>query len=74
MKCLDSKLKLFASPTQLLAIEEFVAKETYRIPLGRVAESEEVSAVVAFLCLPAACYINGQVICVDGGKSVNGNL
>ncbi|URD80528.1 Tropinone reductase [Musa troglodytarum] len=58
----------------LLAMEEFVAKETYRIPLGRVGESEEVSAVVAFLCLPAACYINGQVICIDGGKSVNGNL
>ncbi|CAL9782839.1 unnamed protein product [Musa acuminata subsp. burmannicoides] len=58
----------------LLAIEEFVAKETYRIPLGRVAESEEVSAVVAFLCLPAACYINGQVICVDGGATADPRL
>ncbi|CAL9123636.1 unnamed protein product, partial [Musa textilis] len=57
----------------LLADEEFVRKESRCIPLGRVGESSEVSGLVAFLCLPAACYINGQVICIDGGKSANGN-
>ncbi|KAE8039127.1 hypothetical protein FH972_011569 [Carpinus fangiana] len=40
-------------------------------PLGRVGEPEEVSSMVAFLCLPAASYITGQNICVDGGITVN---
>ncbi|XP_022634150.1 tropinone reductase-like isoform X1 [Vigna radiata var. radiata] len=41
-------------------------------PLGRIGEAEEVSSLVAFLCLPAASYITGQTICADGGFSVNG--
>ncbi|QCD88386.1 tropine dehydrogenase [Vigna unguiculata] len=43
-----------------------------RTPLGRFGEGEEVSSMVAFLCLPAASYITGQTICVDGGFTVNG--
>ncbi|XP_074580638.1 noroxomaritidine/norcraugsodine reductase-like [Curcuma longa] len=58
----------------LLAMPEMKAKETNRIPLGRVGESEEVAQLVAFLCLPASRYITGQVIFIDGGKSINGNL
>ncbi|MGY3266152.1 SDR family oxidoreductase [Lysobacter sp. HA35] len=38
-----------------------------RTPLGRVGEPEEVAAAVAFLCLPAAAYITGECIAVDGG-------
>ncbi|XP_065025022.1 tropinone reductase homolog At5g06060-like isoform X2 [Musa acuminata AAA Group] len=53
--------------------EEFVAREARRVPLGRLGEPEEVAAVVAFLCLPAADYVDGQVIIVDGGRTVNGN-
>ncbi|KAM1167392.1 hypothetical protein TB2_028950 [Malus domestica] len=45
-----------------------------RCPLGRPGEPEEVSSLVAFLCLPAASYITGQTILVDGGVSVNGVL
>ncbi|HEY3056184.1 MAG TPA: SDR family oxidoreductase [Thermoanaerobaculia bacterium] len=43
-----------------------------RTPLGRVGEIEEVSGLAAFLCLPAASYITGQCIAVDGGFSVAG--
>ncbi|PPS06441.1 hypothetical protein GOBAR_AA14228 [Gossypium barbadense] len=43
-----------------------------RTPLGRAGEPKEVSAMVAFLCLPAASYVTGQLIFVDGGITVNG--
>ncbi|XP_012463319.1 tropinone reductase homolog At5g06060 isoform X3 [Gossypium raimondii] len=43
-----------------------------RTPLGRLGEPKEVSAMVAFLCLPAASYVTGQLICVDGGITMNG--
>ena len=41
--------------------------QTARIPLGRVGLPEEVAGVIAFLASPAAAYITGQAIHVDGG-------
>jgi len=38
-----------------------------QIPLGRLGAAEDVAAVVKFLASPAAGYVTGQVICVDGG-------
>ena len=38
------------------------------IPAGRLAQAEEVAAAVAFLCTPAAAYINGINLPVDGGR------
>ncbi|XP_019177315.1 PREDICTED: tropinone reductase homolog [Ipomoea nil] len=38
-----------------------------RTPISRQGKPNEISSVVAFLCLPAASWLTGQVICVDGG-------
>ncbi|XP_010312361.1 tropinone reductase homolog isoform X2 [Solanum lycopersicum] len=40
-----------------------------RTPLKPIAEPDEISPLVAFLCLPAASHITGQIILVDGGFS-----
>jgi Tropinone reductase 1 len=41
-------------------------------PAGRIGEPAEVAGLTAFLCMPAAAYITGQIIAVDGGFSVAG--
>jgi 3-oxoacyl-[acyl-carrier protein] reductase len=38
------------------------------IPAARFGKSEEVGAAIAFLCTPAAAYINGINLPVDGGR------
>lgn len=39
------------------------------IPMGRLGRAEEVAAAVAFYCTPAASYITGTVLAVDGGRT-----
>ncbi len=41
-------------------------------PLARIGEPDEVASAAVFLCLPAASYITGQCLIVDGGFSVAG--
>ncbi len=42
------------------------------IPLNRYGTPEEIAQAVGFLCSPAASYINGQVLAVDGGFDASG--
>ncbi|MBW3549653.1 MAG: SDR family oxidoreductase [Proteobacteria bacterium] len=50
-----------------LADPDYLDEVLLRTPIGRIGEPEEVAAAVAFLCLPAAGYITGECIAVDGG-------
>jgi gluconate 5-dehydrogenase len=51
----------------MLAEPEFYSALTARIPLGRVAEPEEVMYAVLFLVSPASNFITGQILYLDGG-------
>jgi Tropinone reductase 1 len=57
---------------QVLSDPAYRAEVIQRTPMGRVGEVEEVARVVAFLCMPAAGYITGQCVAIDGGFSVYG--
>jgi NAD(P)-dependent dehydrogenase (short-subunit alcohol dehydrogenase family) len=41
-----------------------------RTPLGRLGRPDEVASVIGFLASSASSWVNGQTICVDGGKQV----
>jgi NAD(P)-dependent dehydrogenase (short-subunit alcohol dehydrogenase family) len=52
---------------QGLAPGEFLKQRAAAVPLGRLAEPDDVAGVVVFLASPAGSYITGQAVTVDGG-------
>jgi len=46
------------------------ARNLEKVPMGRIAEPEEIAGAVIFLASNAARMVTGQVICVDGGYTV----
>ena len=50
-------------------VDELARAEVAReVPLGRVGEPADLANLVAFLCSPAAAYLTGLVVTVDGGR------
>lgn len=52
--------------------EERLAMRKRSVPLGRLAEAEDVVAVARFLLSPEAGYLTGQEFVIDGGASAAG--
>jgi 3-oxoacyl-[acyl-carrier protein] reductase len=50
-------------------LEEITNAMINEIPAGRIGDAHEVAAAVAFLATPAAAYINGINLPVDGGRT-----
>jgi len=51
----------------VLDIPEKYERVLRHTPLKRVAEPQEIASVIAFLAMPAASFVTGQCIAVDGG-------
>lgn len=49
--------------------EDFVREVESRIPMGRMAEADELRGVLLLLLSSAASYMNGSVVVVDGGRT-----
>jgi 3-oxoacyl-[acyl-carrier protein] reductase len=49
--------------------DEILSEMIAEIPVGRIGDAHEVAAAIAFLATPAAAYINGINVPVDGGRT-----
>jgi Tropinone reductase 1 len=56
---------------QVLKNKEYLAAILEKTPMKRIGQPSEVAALAAFLAMPAASYITGQCIAVDGGFMAN---
>ncbi|MFT5574603.1 MAG: 3-oxoacyl-[acyl-carrier protein] reductase [Bermanella sp.] len=56
----------------MMTIDEMTAPMLARTPLQRFGQPQDIAGPVLFLCSPAASYITGQTLPVDGGFSVQG--
>ncbi|MDG2537350.1 SDR family oxidoreductase [Dyella jiangningensis] len=65
---LDSLLSAQAS-TSGRSGDEIAQGILASVPARRFGEASEVASVIAFLCTPAAAYVNGVSIAVDGGRT-----
>jgi NAD(P)-dependent dehydrogenase (short-subunit alcohol dehydrogenase family) len=55
---------------QMAMMQEMMKKTTEDIPMGRMAEADELAGIAVLLASDASSYITGQVIAQDGGRSI----
>jgi 3-oxoacyl-[acyl-carrier protein] reductase len=58
-----------SAQTRGLSEQQIAQEMLASVPARRFGEAHEVAAVIAFLCTPAAAYVNGVNIPVDGGRT-----
>lgn len=54
-----------------MSFDEVVKKFSAKVPLGRLAKIEDVTAVTTFLCSKGADYMTGQAINITGGREMH---
>lgn len=52
-----------------ISVEEALKRATQKVPLGRLAQPEEIANVVLFLASPCASYVTGAVVTMDGAAT-----
>jgi len=48
----------------------YLDEQQRRIPAGRKGDPQELAAALVFLASPAAAYVTGQTLAVDGGMTI----
>jgi 3-oxoacyl-[acyl-carrier protein] reductase len=61
------QLMEFRAENSKTTVEEEIAKQITEIPLGRMGQPQEFANVAVFLVSPAASFVNGVMMNVDGG-------
>lgn len=64
----ESLLERLVQEGVFSSVEEGKAKANASLPMKRLGKPEEVAGAVVFLCSPAASYMTGEEICIDGGS------
>lgn len=67
VNCIAPGLIMTEAAEYLAPTDEIKKAVAAGIPVRRIGDPEDISDVVHFLCSPAARYINGETIVVDGG-------
>jgi len=66
----DEEMDEFAAAAGLADREAAYAEVTRDVPLERAAAPAEIAEVIRFLASPAASYVTGAVVPIDGGATV----
>ena len=62
----EANVPFIMSGAATASIEQVMARAVERVPLGRLAEPEDVANVVAFLASPRSGYVSGAIVGIDG--------